>query len=118
MSVVRGRERGTHVACFRHVRVYVYIARVVEGEGRGGGSWRIGGEEGSGERIRQAGATNCAYATGLFNPLGLAFDPHSGAVFVANAGTASVCRVPPGGGASAFLACTVGCILFVREVFL
>ena len=46
-----------------------------------------------------AGAADCSWATGFNGPLGVALDPSSGALFVANYYTNTVCRVPPGGGA-------------------
>ena len=62
-----------------------------------------GGGEGGGEL--STGAADCNYVTGLNNPAGIALDPSSGALYVTNLG--SVCRVPPGGGAFAFV-CTTG----------
>ncbi len=45
-----------------------------------------------------AGAADCSWATGFNYPWGVALDPSSGALFVANHGTNTVCRVPPAGG--------------------
>ena len=48
------------------------------------------------------GAANCNYATGFSSPQGVTMDPSSGVLYVANTGTNTVCRVPPGGGACAW----------------
>ena len=59
---------------------------------------------------------NCSYTTGFYNADGMVFDPSSGALYVANRGTSTLCRITPGGGASA-------CVIFamawyVRELVL
>ncbi len=46
-----------------------------------------------------SGATDCSWATGFNIPYGVAVDPSGGALFVANSGTNTVCRAPPGRGA-------------------
>ncbi len=48
---------------------------------------------------RPAGAADCNWATGFNRPVGVAFDPSSGVLFVTNTGAGTVCRVPAGGGA-------------------
>ncbi len=46
-----------------------------------------------------AGVADCGWATGFGSPFGVAFHPSSGALFVTNFGSNTVCRVPAGGGA-------------------
>ncbi len=58
------------------------------------GSWC----ENDGEE-KCAGAANCDSMTGLKSPSGMALDPSSGTLYVANTGNNSLCRVPASGGA-------------------
>ncbi len=46
-----------------------------------------------------SGAADCSWATGFNGPNYMTLDPSSGALFVVNRNTGTVCRVPPGGGA-------------------
>jgi hypothetical protein len=58
-----------------------------------------------------AGAANCHSVSGLRSPSGVALDPSSGVLYVANTGNHSLCRVPANGGA-----CSMAIIAFFRCV--